>query len=150
MNTNPFSIAARALVLFAILMVGLPHRSNAGDRDISPAQYNKAKTMMSAWLKLVDQGKYPESFAAAAESFRRNSSTEKWAAKHAQMLTEMGPVVSRGEIVSFVPGEKEGVPSSYFVTFKTKFKKKAGSEYVQIVNEKGEWKVASYSTSTET
>jgi hypothetical protein len=36
-------------------------------------------------------------------------------------------------------------PSEYFVMFKTKFKKKSGTETVQIVKEDGEWKVAHYS-----
>jgi hypothetical protein len=37
------------------------------------------------------------------------------------------------------------LPSSYFVTFKIKFKKKSGTEHVQIVKENGEWKVAACS-----
>ncbi|MEY2505453.1 MAG: hypothetical protein QOG27_1733 [Verrucomicrobiota bacterium] len=139
---------ARTLLLISLLTLGLASRSSAGDiLEISPAEYKKAEAMMRHWLQLVDKGKYAESFAAASELFRQNSSVEQWTAKHSKML-EAGPVVSRGKIASFVPMQKpnhETLPSSYSVTFKTKFKKKSGSEWVQIVKENGEWKVATYS-----
>ena len=138
----------RVLTLIAILLATLPNRSNAGDiLEISPADYKKAETMMRHWLALTDKGKDAESFNAASELFRKNSSVEEWTAKHTKMM-EAGPVVSRGEIAGFTPMEKpnhETLPSSYFVTFKTKFKKKSGTELVQIVKENSEWKVASYS-----
>ena len=139
---------ARALLLVPLLALGFANRSSAGDiLEISPAEYKKAEAMMRHWLRLADKGKYAESFAAASELFRQNSSVEQWSAKHSKMLGA-GPVVSRGEIASFVPGEKpnhETLPGSYFVTFKTKFKNKSGVEHVQIVKENGEWKVAAYS-----
>jgi hypothetical protein len=143
-----FSMIARAFLLIPLLTLGLAHRLSAGDiLEISPAEYKKAEAMMRHWLQLVDKGKYAESFAAASELFRQNSSVEQWSAKHSKML-EAGPVVSRGKMDSFVPREKpssEALPSSYFATFKTKFKNKSGTEHVQIVKENGEWKVASYS-----
>ena len=102
---------------------------------------------MRQWLALADKAKYAESFNAASELFRKDSSVEEWAAKHPKMLVA-GPVVSRGEMVHFSSYEKANprtLPSTYFVMFKTKFKKKSGKETVQIVKEDGEWKVAHYS-----
>jgi hypothetical protein len=139
---------ARALVLVLLLTPGLATRSSAGDiLELSPAEYNKTVAMMRHWLELVDKRKYAETFAAASESFRHDSSAEKWAAFHPKMLTETGPVVSRGKISSFTSKEKpnnQTLPSSYQVNFKTKFKIKRGTEYVEIVKENGEWKVAKY------
>lgn len=148
MLTNRFSIIVRTLILAAILGLGVIHRSNAGDNlEISAAEYKKVEAMMRNWLAMVDKGKYAESFAAASESFRKNLSVEKWAANHLQMLAETGPTVKRGEISSFRSEEKPNnrtLPSSYRVNFKTKFKKMDGTEYLEIVKENGEWKVAHY------
>jgi hypothetical protein len=138
----------RVLILIPILIATLPNRSNAGDiLEISAADYKKAETMMRHWLSLADKGKYAESFAAASELFRQNSSVAQWTAGHRKMLGEHGAVVARGKIDGFTPLEKPNsttLPSSYFVTFTTKFKKKSGAEEVQIVKENGEWKISSY------
>jgi hypothetical protein len=145
--------AVRALALAVILTLGAVHLSKAGDNiEMAPADFKKAEAGLRSWLSLLDQGKYAETFAAAAELFRQNSSVENWKDRHAIMLEDSGPVVSRGEIVSFVPSEKpnpDRMPAFYFVTFKTKFKKKSGTEYVQIMKDNGDWKVASYSSQTE-
>jgi hypothetical protein len=146
--TKTISTVARALVLATIVILGLANQSHAGDNlEISPVDYKKAEAMIKHWLSLVDKGKYAESFAAASESFRKNLSAEKWAANHPKMLAETGPVDSRGEISSFTTKEKannQTLPSSYQVEFKTKFKKKSGTEHLEIVKENGEWKVADY------
>lgn len=138
----------RALLLILLLTLSLATRSSAGDiLELSTADYKKVVAMMRHWLELVDKGKYAETFAAASESFRHDSSAEKWAAFHPKMLAETGPVVSRGKISSFSSKEKpnnQTLPSSYQVNFKTKFKIKSGTEYVEIVKENGEWKIANY------
>lgn len=145
MLTKTFS---KLVVGLAVALIGLTNQSHAGDiREISPADYKKAQTAMKEWLALVDNGKYAESFAAASEFFRKNSSAEKWKTDHAKMM-EAGPVVTRGEMAGFTPMEKpnpDTLPSSYFVTFKTKFQKKSGTEHLQIVKENDQWKVAAYS-----
>ena len=148
MFTKNISGLSRALVLAVLLAFALNNRSNAGDNiEMSPAEYKRTQATLGHWLSLVDKNKYPESFAAASDSFRKDSTAEKWAANHAKMLADLGPVVSRGEISNFTSNEKpshEKASSSYQVDFKTKFKKKTGKERLEIVKENGEWKVADY------
>jgi hypothetical protein len=146
--TNNFTTAVRSLALAAILSLGFAQLSNAGDtREISPAEYKKTEAMMRAWLTQIDKAKYAESFATASESFRKGLSVEKSQTNHAKMLADIGPVVSRGKIDSFTTKEKpssETLPSTYQVIFKTKFKKKSAREFLEIVKENREWKVANY------
>jgi hypothetical protein len=141
-------IAVWLLILVSVILAALPNRSSAGDNlEISPADYKKAETMMTHWLSLADQGKYAESYAAASELFRKNSSVEQWTAERRKVLEERGKVVSRGKIEGFTPSEPPNsntLPSYYMVTFKTKFEKNAGVEVVQLVRENGEWKVGHY------
>lgn len=113
---------------------------------MKPAEYVKTEAMLKHWLVLVDKGKFAESFTAASDSFRHDLTAEKWAANHSKMLDETGPVISRGKM-GLTTAEKpshETAPSSYQADFKTKFKKKSGTEHLEIVKENGEWKVANY------
>lgn len=147
MQTTNFSRVARALCLVTVLTLGFAHLSIAGDFiEMKPAEYKKTEAMLRHWLSLVDTGKYAEAFAAASDSFRKDLSAEKWAAHYPKMIAETGSVTSRGEIASFTTSEKshEKAPSHYQVDFKTKFKKKRGTEHLEIVKENGEWKVADY------
>jgi hypothetical protein len=145
--TNILSRAARAAVLMMVLGLGLARQSSAGDNiEMKAAEYDKTVAMIKHWLALVDKGKYAESFAAASDSFRHDLTAEKWAANHSKMLEETGPVISRGK-VDITTAEKprhEKAPSSYHADAKTKFKKKSGTEHLEIVKENGEWKVADY------
>ena len=139
---------ARTLLLVSLLTLGLSSRSSAGDHlEISPADYKKSETMMRHWLALADKGKYAETFAAAAELFRKNSSVEQWTTERRKVLEERGKVLSRGKIDGFTPSEppnSTSLPSYYMVTFKTRFEKKAGVEVIQLVRENGEWKIGHY------
>lgn len=112
---------------------------------MKPAEYNKTQAMIKHWLGLVDKGKYAESFAAASDSFRHDLTAEKWAANYSKMLEETGPVISRGKVdlTTVGPPSHERAPS-YDAHCKTKFKKKSGTEHLEIVKENGEWKIANY------
>ena len=144
---NRLPLLARLLVLTAIFIAALPNPSSAGDGDDSlRADQKKAEPIIRDWLSLVDKAKYAESFAAASEIFRRNSTVEQWTAEHRKMLEANGPVVARGNIDNFMvlPLDKTAPRSYYEVTFKTKFEKRSAVEEVQIFKDNDEWKVTSY------
>ncbi|MEY2563280.1 MAG: hypothetical protein QOH88_1473 [Verrucomicrobiota bacterium] len=140
-------MAARVAILAAVLTLGLACPSSAGDNiEMTTAEYPKTVAMIRQWLALLDKGKYAESFTTASDSFRHDLTAENWAAKHSKMLEETGPVISRGKmghLMTVGPVSHEKAPS-YDADFKTKFKKKSGTEHVEIVKENGEWKVANY------
>ncbi|MDQ6626324.1 MAG: DUF4019 domain-containing protein [Verrucomicrobiota bacterium] len=105
-----------------------------------------------AWLRLLETGKYAESFATASQSFRKGLTAEQWATNYPTMQKEFGAVVSRADDVnvtrksSVSDGAKETV--TYIVKFNTTFQKKAGTEAVTMEKESNQWKVADYSITT--
>jgi hypothetical protein len=140
-------MTTRAAIFAAVFSLGIVGRAAAGDIiEMKPAEYNKTVAMINHWLELLDKGKYAESLAAASDSFRHDLTPEKWATNHAKMLAETGPVVSRGkvEITNAEPPSHEKASDSYNADFKTKFKKKSGTEHLQLVRESGELKIANY------
>ena len=108
----------------AVVSLGLARQSSAGDNiEMKPAEYDKTEAMLRHWLALVDKGKFAETFTATSDSFRHDSTAEKWAAFYPKMVAETGPVISRGKL-SLTTSEKpshEHAPSSYHADFKTKF-----------------------------
>ena len=114
----------------------------------SAEKVEQALEAAKAWLALVDEGKYRESWETAAGYFKSSLSKERWEQILTTVRKPMGSLVSR-EISSknymkSLPGAPEG---EYVVfQFRTSFENKpSGIETVTPMLERdGSWRVSGY------
>lgn len=93
-----------------------------------------------AFLELVDQGRWTDSYRLFGVAFRKMNTEQVWADVSEKVRTPLGPVVSRTLIgQEYVPAPPYGYKS---VKFRTRFAR--GGEQVETVmldQEETEWKV---------
>lgn len=142
------SLAAAALAVFLLSPQAGTDNANliqgARDEAAVSAAADPA-TLQSArdWLGLVDQGQWPESYAATARLFQTLNTGELWADISEQVRAPLGAVQSR----TFV--EQESVPTpphgTEVLRFRTSFEnREEATETVSLVREDGAWKVIGY------
>jgi len=123
------------------LTLGLP--AWAADKDEVVAAKNA-----EAWLALVDQQKYGESWDAAAQLFQDNVPRDTWKDALGAARGPLGKVVSRrvksAEARTSLPGAPDG--KYVVIQFDTAFeRKKSAVETVTPAQEEdGSWKVSGY------
>ena len=136
--------AAKKHIGFAIAIVLLAHIAIAADGD-------KEKSAVAAaekWLALVDNGKYADSWQAAAEVFRRKVDQKSW---EQGLLSDRKP---EGECIArtFTASESRKPPSvatdreRITIRFNTSFlNRKYAIERLTLVFDKdGQWRVTGY------
>jgi len=100
-----------------------------------------------AWLKLIDGGKYPESWEGAAEFFRKRVPKDVWDGQLSKIRGGLGKLKSR-ELLFASRGEKlPATPKGeYFVLkFRSVYEKGGLRVETAVVSlENGEWKVSGY------
>ncbi len=101
-----------------------------------------------AWLALIDEGKYGESWDNAAGYFRNAIPREQWEQSLKAVRKPLGGVLSRKVIYKEYKTSLPGAPNGEYVViqFESSFKnKKSAVETVTPMLEKdGNWKVAGY------
>lgn len=133
----------RVGTLLAVGILVFASVGRAGDKPEAAA--TKAAT---AWVELVDQGKYGESWDAAAAYFRGAVARDKWAEAAAGARAPLGAVVSRkvksAKFATTLPGAPDG--KYVVVQFATSFanKKKAVETITPMQEADGSWKVSGY------
>lgn len=119
------------------------HQEAPGEQSVAAAT-----AAARSWLTLVDDGKYLESWNAAAATFRGAVSEQTWEGAVAGARQPLGKVVSRefqsGEFKRSLPGAPDG--KYVVVRFSTVFEKKAHAvETVTPMQEPdGAWKISGY------
>jgi hypothetical protein len=107
-----------------------------------------ALTSSGAWLSLVDEGKYPESWDQAAEYFRNAVTKEQWLASLKAVRTPLGKVVVRKLKSKKYARSLPGAPDGEYVViqYETQFeKKKSAIETVTpMLDKDGQWRVSGY------
>jgi hypothetical protein len=119
---------------------------------VPPAQaaaISEATKASDAWLKLLDQGNYGDSWDKEAKLARFNSSKGDWCKQTAALRTAFGPVVSRSMMqADYKTRIGRGLPEGQYVTIKyaTSFVKQGGGiEEVTAMREPdGEWRSLGY------
>lgn len=128
-------------------MLALAALSQASDSAASadpPAAIStvdaSAQSAARGWLALQDEGRWRDSWAAAAKSFRKLNSLERFTAVAQKVRAPLGAVTSRVAISQErVPAPPAGV---YVVKFRTSFVNKADAvETVSLAREAGVWRV---------
>ena len=100
------------------------------------------------WLKLVDQGKYIESWKESADYFKRAVSQEQWEQAMKSGREPLGKMISRKVANALYTTSLPGAPDGQYVViqFNTSFEnKKSGIETVTpMVDKDGRWRVSGY------
>ena len=113
-----------------------------------PIAEKAALTSSGAWLSLVDEGRYPESWDQAAEYFKNAVTKEQWLASLKAVRTPLGKVVVRKlkskKYARSLPGAPDG--EYVIIQYETQFeKKKSAIETVTpMLDKDGHWRVSGY------
>jgi len=137
MTTRRLSgLAAAALLLFL------------GGARAAEAPEDLAQKAAETWLKMVDAGKYAESWTAASALFKASLTKEQWQQALTAARTPAGALVSRTlksrQLTHTLPGAPDGL---YVVLqYDTVFKDKpvAVETVTPLREDNGVWKVSGY------
>ena len=107
-----------------------------------------AKTATDAWLALVDQAKYAESWDQAAKVFKGGVARDKWKEAAGAVREPLGKVVSRTlksrRLTESLPGAPDGRYVVIEYTTEFEHKKAAVETVTPMVDPDGAWRVAGY------
>jgi hypothetical protein len=118
--------ARREFVLWlsAVSLAGLARPLKADERS-----QRRATVSAEAWLALVDEGKYAESWGAAAPEFRRAVTREQWETAVQSVRTPLGRCLSRRllsrKLVESLPGAPKG--TYVVIQYQAEFEGKRGA-----------------------
>jgi hypothetical protein len=138
------AIAALSILMFCGLF---PNAATSTTTDEAAA---KARAVKAAdrWLKLVDDGKYGESWTQASSLFKDHVTEDQWAQEVGAARKPIGSVISRkvasAHYMTSLPGAPDG---DYFVIrYQTSFEnKRAAVETVTpMLDKDGRWRVSGY------
>ncbi len=107
-----------------------------------------AQKAAEAWLLLTDQGKFEESWKAAAEVFQKSVTKEQWEKALAMAREPLGDLISRELKSAEATDTLLGAPEGDYVVlqFTTSFanKKEAVETVTPMLGEDGKWRVSGY------
>lgn len=130
-----------SLIIGSILLVGV---ASADKGDAEKAAVVAAK----AWLKLVDQGKYSNSWNEAAGYFKKAVTKEQWEQSMQAVRKPLGKTLSRKlkskNYMTSLPGAPDG--EYVVIQFETSFenKKSAIETVTPMLGKDGKWRVSGY------
>ena len=134
--------ALMSLVLGLLAFVAMPQTAPApvpattATGDATDAQVVAAARQ---WLALLDQGRWDESWAATARSFRTLNTAQVWATASLKVRAPLGAMVSRTLLSQ---EDLPAPPHGYeVVKFRTRFANADAVETVSLDREDGVWRV---------
>ena len=134
-----------SLALGILALIALPQAGTAPDSGSDSAEATSSAVAASAqaWLALVDQGRWEESWAATASSFKSLNTSKLWASTSEQVRVPLGAVRSRVLLSEdSVPAPPNGVE---VLKFRTSFANKPSAvETLSLAREDGSWRVVGY------
>ena len=118
---------------------------------VVPANQNPedaAQRVAESWIRLVDSGKYAESWDEAAQLFKEKVTKPQWESAVRSVRTPLGKVNSRKLLSANYTKTLPGAPDGEYVIiqYETNFeKKKSASETITPMKDKdGQWRVSGY------
>jgi len=132
-------------VVIAVMTLGLclADHSLAGEK-----QENMAIVAAHAWLALIDEGKYSESWESAATYFKNAVPKAKWDQMLNAARTPLGGLVTRelksAKFTESMPGAPDG--EYVVIRFSTSFEKKQSAieTITPMLDSDGVWRVSGY------
>ena len=140
-----FPAVHRRLISFiacSLLFVAIPKSSAATDDPIS-----SARPAANAWLSLIDNGQYANSYIAAGDGLHQTVNQDKWTLVLKSMRPVWGELVSRTEDKHlYQPNGIQGLNGECMViSYNTSFKKlPQAMEMVILRFEDGKWRGVGY------
>lgn len=129
--------------LVGALLLAPAARSQTGQKP-EDAAVKRAE----AWLTLVDQGKYAESWQGAARAFQAGISRDSWAQALGGGRAPLGKLVSRRMSSANHTTSLQGAPEGQYVViqFNSSFesKKETVETVTAMLDPDGVWRVAGY------
>jgi len=108
---------------------------------------DKAQKVALAWLKLIDHGKYDQTWAESTEMIQKLINKKDWHKKIEAVRAPLGKVISRtlmsAKYMTKLPGAADG--KYVVIQFKSVFKnKKEAIETITPQKVKSGWRIAGY------
>ena len=129
-----------ALILCAVA-VGCSAPSN-------PKAEQAALDAASAWLELLDEGRYIESWDETSELFKKVVTKDQWEESLKGIREPLGKVVSRKLNSAQYAEELPGVPDGQYVMLQyqtsLEFKKSSIESVTPMLDRDGKWRVSGY------
>jgi len=112
------------------------------------AKERAAVEVSRAWLKLVDEGKYSESWEEAAKYFKNALTREQWKSSLESVRSPLGAVLSRNLKSAKYTKTLPGAPDGQYVViqYETSFRNKqhAIETVTPMLDKDGKWRVSGY------
>lgn len=112
------------------------------------AAVEQATKAADAWLKLIDGGKYGDSWDQAASLFKDHVTAERWAQMVGAVRKPLGALVSRKVRLAQYSTSLAGAPDGQYVViqYDTSYenKKSAVETVTPMLDKDGQWRVSGY------
>ena len=140
-------IMIRRIVIVCFVAIGLI----LGSTTVMAARSDREKAAIASaekWLKIVDKGKYSESWEESSEYFKQAVTQDQWEQAVQAVREPLGKLISRKVKSASYTTSLPGAPDGQYVViqFSTSFEnKKSGIETVTPKMDKdGMWRVSGY------
>ena len=134
-------LLAIGLTLCAILAVDMTSADQGGKEE-------PAVVAAEDWLKLVDDGKFAESWKEAAEYFKGVVKQDQWEQSIESVRVPLGAVISRRLNAKNFATSLPGAPDGEYVViqFATSFENKTSAveTITPMLDKDGQWRVSGY------
>lgn len=132
-------IVGLVMVLFCAMVHAEGSKQKAEKAAVSAAE---------ATLKLIDDGKYVESWSEAAGFFKQSVGKDQWVAAMETVRKPLGKLVSRKVAGKKYMTQLPGAPAGEYVViqFKTSFENKADAieTFTPMLDKEGQWRMSGY------
>jgi len=143
MTRSLFTLALAA----TLAGVAAPRPLAAQQPEAAPTREQAAQRAAEAWLALMDQGKYAESWKAAGSMFQQQVTAEQWAQQGAAVAAQLGAFQRRELQKAEYTTELPNVPKGEYMvlTYSSAFANLPSARELAVLHlENGEWKVVGY------
>lgn len=143
MNRSLAIVAKSALFALAVTLLAI---ASATAQTQKPEQL--AQQSSDSWLKLVDGGKYSESWQEASQLFKSAVTQPQWLSALEKVRTPLGKMVSRKFKGAQYTKTLPGVPDGEYVViqYETSFehKQSAVETVTPMLDKDGKWRISGY------
>jgi len=116
--------------------------------ESNPEAERAGRASAEAWLRLVDSGRYTESWQEMAGTFKKNIPQSAWQRYFSSLRKPLGRIVSRKMISCRYTKSIPGAPAGQYVVVKysTFYEKKrnAVETVTPVLDTDGKWRVSGY------
>ena len=137
----------RRIVVVCFVAIGLI----LGSTTVMAARSDREKAAIASaekWLRIVDKGKYSESWEESSEYFKQAVTQDQWEQAVQAVREPLGKLISRKVKNATYTTSLPGAPDGQYVViqFSTSFEnKKSGIETVTpMIDKDGKWRVSGY------